>query len=116
MNVASTKQLVEIVRGSISAKYLTGPVGIAHAITDVSKNGVVPFFSLVALISTGVAIINLFPLPILDGGHLLILFYEKLSGSAPSDGFMQVFTMFGLALILSLMLFATYNDLLRIIL
>ena len=56
--------LLEILRGSISAKHLTGPVGIAHAITDVSKNGIVPFFTLVALISTGIAVVNLFPLPI----------------------------------------------------
>ena len=112
----SIKGLIEMVKGSISAANLTGPVGIAHAITDVSKGGLVPFFSLVALISTGIAVINLFPLPILDGGHLILLIYEKLSGSAPSEGFMQVFMMFGLALLLSLMLFATYNDLMRIIL
>ena len=112
----SIKGLIEIVKGSISAKHLTGPIGIAHAITDVSKNGFIPFFSLVALISTGIAVINLFPLPVLDGGHLLLLAYEKLIGTAPSEAFMRVFMVFGLALILSLMLFATYNDLLRIIL
>ena len=105
-----------MIRGSISAKHLTGPIGIAHAITDVSKNGFIPFFSLVALISAGIAVINLFPLPVLDGGHLLLLAYEKLVGTAPSEVFMRVFMVFGLALILSLMLFATYNDLLRIIL
>ena len=112
----SIKGLIEMVKGSISAKHLTGPIGIAHAITDVSKNGFIPFFSLVALISTGIAVINLFPLPVLDGGHLLLLAYEKLVGTAPSEEFMRVFMVFGLALILSLMLFATYNDLLRIIL
>ena len=111
----SIKGLIEIVKGSISPKHLSGPIGIAHAITDVSKNGISPFFSLVALISTGIAVINLFPLPILDGGHLLLLIYEKLTGASPSAGFMHVFTLFGLLLILSLMLFATYNDLLRII-
>ncbi len=111
----SIRGLSEIIKGSISAKHLTGPVGIAHAITDVSKNGLVPFFSLVALISTGIAVINLFPLPVLDGGHLLLLLYEKFSGRVPSERFMQFFMMFGLALLLSLMLFATYNDLLRII-
>ena len=113
---SSIKGLAEIVKGSISANHLTGPIGIAHAITDVSKSGIVPFLSLVALISTGIAVINLFPLPILDGGHLLLIIYEKISGSTPSDRFMQIFMMFGLALILSLMLFATYNDILRIIL
>ena len=112
----SIKGLIEMVKGSISAKHLTGPIGIAHAVSDVSKNGFIPFFSLVALISTGIAVINLFPLPVLDGGHLLLLAYEKLVGTAPSEAFMRVFMVFGLALILSLMLFATYNDLLRIIL
>ncbi len=113
---SSINGLIEMIRGSISAKHLTGPIGIAHAITDVSKNGIVPFFSLVALISTGIAVINLFPLPVLDGGHLMLLAYEKIVGTMPSELFLRAFMAFGLALILSLMLFATYNDLLRIIL
>ena len=113
---SSINGLIEMVRGSISAKHLTGPIGIAHAITDVSKNGIVPFFSLVALISTGIAVINLFPLPVLDGGHLMLLAYEKIVGTMPSELFLRAFMAFGLALILCLMLFATYNDLLRIIL
>ena len=74
------------------------------------------FISLLGLISTGIAIINLFPLPILDGGHLLLLFYEKIFSKKPSALFMRFFTFIGVFLLLSLMIFATYNDLLRIIL
>ena len=73
-------------------------------------------FRLVGLISTGIGIINLFPLPILDGGHLLLLLYEKVFSKKPSPNFMQFFTFIGIFLLLSLMIFATYNDLLRIIL
>ncbi len=112
----SIRGLFEIIKGSISAKHISGPIGIAHAISDVSKNGFVSFISLVGLLSTGIGIINLFPLPILDGGHLLLLLYEKIFSRKPSIFFMQFFTFIGVFLILSLMIFATYNDLLRIIL
>ena len=112
----SLRGLVEIINGSISAKHISGPIGIAHAISDVSKNGFISFVSLVGLISTGIAIINLFPLPILDGGHLVLLLYEKIFSKKPSVFFMQIFTFIGVFLLLSLMVFATYNDLLRIIL
>ena len=73
----SIRGLFEMINGSISAKHISGPIGIAHAISDVSKNGFISFLSLVGLISTGIGIINLFPLPILDGGHLLLLLYEN---------------------------------------
>ena len=111
----SLRGLLEIINGSISAKHISGPIGIAHAISDVSKNGFISFVSLVGLISTGIAIINLFPLPILDGGHLVLLIYEKIFSKKPSVFFMQIFTFIGVFLLLSLMIFATYNDLLRII-
>ena len=112
----SLRGLFEMINGSISAKHVSGPIGIAHAISDVSKNGFISFLSLVGLISTGIGIINLFPLPILDGGHLLLLLYEKVFSKKPSPNFMQFFTFIGIFLLLSLMIFATYNDLLRIIL
>ena len=112
----SIRGLFEMINGSISAKHVSGPIGIAHAISDVSKNGFISFLSLVGLISTGIGIINLFPLPILDGGHLLLLLYEKVFSKNPSPNFMQFFTFIGIFLLLSLMIFATYNDLLRIIL
>ena len=112
----SLRGLFEMINGSISAKHVSGPIGIAHAISDVSKNGFISFLSLVGLISTGIGIINLFPLPILDGGHLLLLLYEKVFSKKPSHNFMQFFTFIGIFLLLSLMIFATYNDLLRIIL
>ncbi len=112
----SLRGLYEMINGSISAKHVSGPIGIAHAISDVSKNGFISFLSLVGLISTGIGIINLFPLPILDGGHLVLLLYEKVFSKKPSPNFMQFFTFIGIFLLLSLMIFATYNDLLRIIL
>ena len=112
----SLRGILEIINGSISAKHISGPIGIAHAISDVSKNGFISFVSLVGLISTGIAIINLFPLPILDGGHLVLLLYEKIFSKKPSVYFMQIFTFIGVFILLSLMVFATYNDLLRIIL
>ena len=112
----SLRGLFEMINGSISAKHVSGPIGIAHAISDVSKNGFISFLSLVGLISTGIGIINLFPFPILDGGHLLLLLYETVFSKKPSPNFMQFFTFVGIFLLLGLMIFATYNDLLRIIL
>jgi len=65
----------------------------------------------VAVLSTAVGLLNLFPIPVLDGGHLLFHAFEAVTGRPPSDKAMRIFMTVGLTLILSLMLFALTNDL-----
>ena len=106
--------IVSILNGDVSSKHLSGPVGIAQAISDVSSQGIMSLLSLIAVISTGIGIVNLFPIPILDGGHILLLSYEKLIGKSPSERVMKIFSAIGIIFLLSIMLFATFNDVLRI--
>ncbi|MDC3075774.1 RIP metalloprotease RseP, partial [Paracoccaceae bacterium] len=68
--IASYKGIKGIISGQVDPKHLSGPVGIAHAVSDTIKSGLVAFLSLVAIISTGIGFVNLLPIPILDGGHI----------------------------------------------
>ncbi|MCF6304496.1 MAG: RIP metalloprotease RseP [Rhodobacteraceae bacterium] len=103
-----------IFAGEISPKTLQGPVGIAQISGAVVKQSVLTFISLIAIISTSIGLLNLFPIPILDGGHLLTYLYEAVRGQPPSPAFLNVFMSIGLALVLFLMVFTFYNDIMRL--
>lgn len=104
-----------IFAGEISPKTLQGPVGIAQISGAVVKQSTLTFISLIAIISTSIGLLNLFPIPILDGGHLVTYLYEALRGRPPSPAFLNVFMSIGLALVLFLMVFTFYNDIMRLI-
>jgi regulator of sigma E protease len=74
----------------------------------------VPFLSFLALISIGLGLINLLPIPLLDGGHLFFYLIEIIKGSPVSDAAQQIFAKLGLLVILSLTFIALYNDLTRL--
>ncbi len=103
-----------IFAGEISPKTLQGPVGIAQISGAVVKQSLLTFISLIAIISTSIGLLNLFPIPILDGGHLLTYLYEAVRGQPPSPAFLNVFMSIGLALVLFLMVFTFYNDIMRL--
>jgi len=103
-----------IFSGEISPKTLQGPVGIAQISGAVVKQSTLTFISLIAIISTSIGLLNLFPIPILDGGHLLTYIYEAVRGHPPSPAFLNVFMSIGLALVLFLMVFTFYNDIVRL--
>jgi len=69
------------------------------------------FLTFIAVLSTAVGLLNLFPVPVLDGGHLVFFGYEAVTGKPPSDKALRILMSVGLALILSLMVFALTNDL-----
>ena len=73
------------------------------------------FIALIAMISTAIGLLNLFPIPILDGGHFVAFLIEAVRGRPPSPAVMQVAMSIGLGLILLLMVFATYNDIMRMV-
>ena len=79
-----------------------------------ANQGIRSFISLIAIISTGIGMLNLFPIPMLDGGHLVFYLYEAVRGRPPSQKTIQGFMSIGLAMVLLLMVFATYNDLMRL--
>lgn len=103
-----------IFAGEISPKTLQGPVGIAQISGAVVKQSMVTFITLIAIISTSIGFLNLFPIPILDGGHIMTYIYEAVRGQPPSPAFLNVFMSIGLALVLFLMVFTFYNDIMRL--
>ena len=114
--IASFKGIKGIVSGQVDPKHLSGPIGIAHAVSDSVNSGLLALLSLVAIISTGIGFVNLLPIPILDGGHIVIMIYEYFSRKKPSEGVLRFSMIFGLVLLLSLLMFTTFNDISRLVL
>ena len=108
---SSISGLYHMVAGSISSCNLSGPIGIAQTSGAAASQGLASFVWFIAVLSTAVGFINLFPIPVLDGGHLVFHAYEAIADRPPSDGALRILMAVGLALILSLMIFAISNDL-----
>ncbi|MCV6598712.1 MAG: RIP metalloprotease RseP [Mangrovicoccus sp.] len=106
----SLSGLWHMITGAISSCNLQGPIGIAETSGAAASQGLSSFIWFIAVLSTAVGMINLFPIPVLDGGHLLFYAYEAVVGRPPSDGVLRVLMTAGLAVILSLMFFALSND------
>jgi regulator of sigma E protease len=100
-----------MITGAISTCNLSGPIGIAQTSGAMASQGAQSFVWFIAVLSTAVGLLNLFPVPALDGGHLVFYAYEAVSGKPPSDKALRVLMTFGLATVLTLMLFALGNDL-----
>ncbi len=108
---ASLKYLGKIVTGSGDSSQLGGPIRIAKVTGQVAEYGIVPFLSIMAYISISLGLINLFPIPMLDGGHLMFYLIEKIMGRPLRQKTQEGFFRIGLFLLFSLMFFATFNDL-----
>ena len=109
--VTSLKYVGAIIRGSGDSSQLGGPIRIAKITGQVAEHGIVPFLSIMAYISVSLGLINLFPIPMLDGGHLMFYFFEKILGRPLKQKTQESFFRIGLFLLVSLMFFATFNDL-----
>ena len=107
----SLSAMQHILFGQISTCNLSGPVGIAETSGSMAEQGAQSFIWFIGMLSAAVGLINLFPIPVLDGGHLVFYAYEAVTRRKPSDRAVQVFMFVGLALILSLMSFTILNDL-----
>ncbi|WP_270730642.1 RIP metalloprotease RseP [Shimia sp. Alg240-R146] len=107
----SVSGLYHMLTGAISSCNLSGPVGIAETAGEMASRGGTSFFWFVAVISTAIGMLNLFPIPMLDGGHLVFYGYEAVTGRPPSDSWLDVLMRVGLTLVLGLMLFGLLNDL-----
>ena len=100
-----------VIRGRESVDQLGGPIRVAQVSAQVATLGILPFMNLVALLSVSIGFINLFPIPILDGGHLLFYLIEAVRGRPLSDRAQEFGFRVGLAAVLALMLFVTWLDL-----
>ncbi len=111
----SLKMLGRMLIGQISWKNLSGPVTIADYAGQSAQLGIVAYLNFLALISISLAVLNLLPIPLLDGGHLMYYTVEIFKGSPVSDRAMEIGQKLGLLLLLVLMAFAFYNDVQRLI-
>ncbi len=108
----SLSGLYHMATGQISTCNIRGPIGIAQTSSTVAAQGLVAFIGFIALLSTAVGLMNLFPIPVLDGGHLVFHVWEAITGKPPGDTAMRILMTVGLALIVTLMIFALSNDVL----
>ena len=106
--------IYEMISGQRGAEDLGGPIRIAELSGDFWSKGIHSTLWFMMIISLNLGLINLFPIPMLDGGHLLLNFIEFIKGSPLNKKSLELLHMVGLVLLLSLMVFATYNDVLRI--
>ena len=103
-----------LVVGTESTDQLSGPIRIAEVSGAMAKIGLGALLNLAAILSISVGLLNLFPIPLLDGGHLFYYAVEVIRGKAMNDRAQQFGFKIGLMLVTSLMIFATYNDVLRL--
>ena len=107
--------LADLLRGRESINNLSGPVGIVSAIGQAASYGWQDLLELLALITVNLGILNLLPFPALDGGKVVFLIIEGVTGHAVPEKLQSVLTLATFGLLFGLMLFATYNDILRLI-
>ena len=106
--------LYDVVTGREAADQLGGPIRIAQVSGQVASAGFVALLNLAAIISVSIGLLNLFPIPMLDGGHLLFYGIEAIRGRPLSESTQEIGFRIGLAFVLMLMIFATWNDLIHL--
>ncbi|MCS7238107.1 MAG: site-2 protease family protein [Thermoguttaceae bacterium] len=108
------RTLQKLGMGQVSPRGLAGPIGIAHIAYYYASEGLAAFLIFLCLLSANLAVLNFIPIPILDGGHMLFLTYEAIRGKPPSESVVAALTFAGLVFLLTLMIWATGMDFLRI--
>ena len=115
ISIFSLKMLGKMLVGEISWRHLSGPVTIADFAGQSAQMGWISYVTFLALISISLGVLNLLPIPLLDGGHLMYYAIEIIKGRPVSERFMELGQRVGLALLLVMMAFAFYNDLNRLL-
>ncbi len=106
--------LEKLFTGKVAMNKLSGPVGMFSVIDNVKASGMESLLYLIAFLSVNVAIINLIPIPVFDGGRILLIIIEKIKGSKINPNIESFLNAFGFLLLILLMLFVTYNDILNL--
>ena len=114
-SVFTLRMLGKMVMGDVSWKNVSGPITIADYAGQSAQMGLAPYLGFLALISISLGVLNLLPIPILDGGHLMYYLIEIVKGSPLSDRATEIGQRVGMALLFALMAFAIYNDISRLI-
>ena len=111
VSISSLKYIGAMIFGKADTSQLGGPIRIAKISGQVAEFGVLAFISMMAYISISLGLVNLFPIPLLDGGHLMFYAFEKVLGRPLSQKTQEGFFRIGMFMLLSLMFFTTFNDL-----
>jgi len=114
-SIFSLKMLGKMIVGEISLRNLSGPITIADYAGQSAQSGMTSYLLFLALISISLGVLNLLPIPLLDGGHLMYYVIEIFKGRPLSDRAIEIGQHVGLALLFTLMAFALYNDINRLI-
>ncbi|MBP3749380.1 MAG: RIP metalloprotease RseP [Ruminobacter sp.] len=110
MGVVTLQIIKKFITGDISVKNVSGPIGIAKGVGLTASLGLVYYLSFLALVSVNLGVLNLMPIPVLDGGHLFFYIIEFVRGKPMSQAVMGKLLFIGMLLLLSLMLLAVFND------
>ncbi|OCG66649.1 RIP metalloprotease RseP [Gilliamella sp. Imp1-6] len=108
------RSLYQLITGVIGLKHLSGPITIAKSAGQTASYGFTPYLYFLSFISISLGVINLVPLPMLDGGHLIFLLFEKIKGKALSNKAQERFFRIGFFLLMVIMGIALFNDILRL--
>jgi regulator of sigma E protease len=114
MTAITFRSLGRMLTREMSSENLSGPITIARMAGDTVKSGFVDFLKFLAIISISLGLLNLLPIPVLDGGHLMYFLVEAVTGREPSEGVMIRGQQIGIALLVMLMGLAFYNDIMRL--
>ncbi|MBI3230880.1 MAG: site-2 protease family protein, partial [Burkholderiales bacterium] len=115
VSTLSLTMLAQMLTGEASVKNLSGPITIADYAGQSAALGVTPFLVFLALISVSLGVLNLLPLPVLDGGHLVYYLWEWITGRPVSDFWTENLQRAGFAVLMMMMSIAVFNDLTRLI-
>ena len=115
MSVMTLKMISKMIMGDVSAKNISGPINIAVYAGDSAQSGLLSFINFLAIISISLGVLNLLPIPLLDGGQIVYQVVEFVKGSPISDKALIVSQNLGLVLIAMIISFAFYNDFIRLI-
>lgn len=115
MSYFTLRMLGKMITGDVSLKNISGPITIANYAGQSAKMGLTAYLGFLALISISLGVLNLLPIPVLDGGHLMYYLIEAARGVPLSEKIMQIGHQIGMILLVTLMIFAIHNDLLRLV-
>lgn len=115
MTIFTFRMLGKMVVGEVSWKNMSGPITIADYAGQSAQMGIIAYLGFLALISVSLAVLNLLPIPVLDGGHLMYYVVEIIRGSPLSERAMAIGQQIGMTMLFTLMVIAIYNDIYRLI-
>jgi regulator of sigma E protease len=115
MTSLSVNLMYKMITGKIGLSGIAGPIGIAEGAGIVAYSGLAAYLGFLALISIGLGIVNILPIPVLDGGYLLYFLVEIVRGKPLSDRAQLIGIKIGFSILVALLLLASYNDIMRLL-